>query len=257
MRFRPCIDLRGGLVVQIVGDTLEAGGDPETNFQTAVPASGFAERFRKDGLHGGHVIMLGPGNEEAAAGALAAFPGGLQIGGGIRSSNAARWIERGASAVIVTSYVFENGSLSRSRLDALVAAVGAERLVLDLSCAPHDGRYFAMADRWRTRTDVEVCPDTLASLSAYCAEFLIHAVQVEGKQSGPDPALVELLSDAPPRPITYAGGIRSREDIELIERVGRGRLDFTVGSALDLFGGTHLRYTDLVRYCDSGPAPEA
>lgn len=248
MRFRPCIDLRGGLVVQIVGSTLEASAGPETNFQTDAPASDYAERFRTDGLDGGHVIMLGPGNEEAAAGALAAFPGGLQIGGGIGPSNAAKWIERGASAVIATSYVFENGSLSRSRLDELVGAVGADRLVLDLSCAPHDGRYFVMADRWRTRTELEVGPDTLASLSVHCAEFLIHAVQVEGKQSGPDPTLVELLSDAAPRPITYAGGIRSREDIELIERVGRGRIDFTVGSALDLFGGGHLRYDDLLQY---------
>ena len=215
MRFRPCIDLRGGLVVQIVGETLEAGGGPETNFQTDAPASEYAERFRRDGLYGGHVIMLGPGNEEAAASALAAFPGGLQIGGGVGPSNAAKWIERGASAVIATSYVFENGSLSRSRLDELVAAVGADRLVLDLSCAPHDGRYFVMADGWQTRTDLEVTPGTLGSLAGHCAEFLIHAVRVEGKQSGPDPALIELLADSPPRPVTYAGGIRSREDIEL------------------------------------------
>jgi phosphoribosylformimino-5-aminoimidazole carboxamide ribotide isomerase len=253
VRFRPCIDLRGGLVVQIVGETLEAGGGPETNFQTDAPASEYAERFRRDGLHGGHVIMLGPGNEEAAAGALAAFPGGLQIGGGIGPSNAAKWIERGASAVIATSYVFENGSLSRSRLDELVGAVGADRLVLDLSCAPHDGRYFVMADRWQTRTDLEVTPDTLGSLAGSCTEFLIHAVQVEGKQSGPDPALIQVLADSPPRPITYAGGIRSAEDIELIDRAGGGRLDFTVGSALDLFGGTRLRYDDLVRYGGGTP----
>jgi phosphoribosylformimino-5-aminoimidazole carboxamide ribotide isomerase len=247
VRFRPCIDLHGGVVKQIVGSTLRDGAAPTENFVSDAPPAHFAERFRRDGLHGGHVVMLGPGNEAAASEALAAFPGGLQIGGGVEPSSARGWLERGASAVIATSYLFEEGELSRRRLDALVDAVGARRLVLDLSCGRRDGGFFVKANRWQHFTRLEVNAGTLAELAAHCAEFLIHAVDVEGKQRGPDRALVELLADAAPIPTTYAGGIASRADVELIADAGRGRLDFTVGSALDLFGGSGLRYADLAR----------
>jgi phosphoribosylformimino-5-aminoimidazole carboxamide ribotide isomerase len=201
--------------------------------------------FRRDGLEGGHVIMLGPGNEEAASEALGAFPGGLQIGGGIDAGNAAQWLERGASRVIATSFLFDDGVFSPERLERLVAAVGRERLVLDLSCARRDGRYRVMSNRWQTWTELAIDAETLASLAGSCSEFLVHAVEVEGKQAGPDLDLVELLAGATPIPTTYAGGIRSLADIEAIDRLGRGRLDFTVGSALDIFGGHHLRYADL------------
>ena len=247
MRFRPCIDLHSGVVKQIVGSTLRDGAAPTENFVSEAPPAHFAGLFRRDGLRGGHVVMLGPGNERAATEALAAYPGGLQIGGGIDPSSARGWLERGASAVIATSFLFEAGELAPERLETLVAAVGAERLVLDLSCGRRDERFFVKANRWQHFTRLELNAATLASLAQHCAEFLIHAVDVEGLQRGPDRALIELLADAAPIPTTYAGGIASRRDVELLADAGRGRLDFTVGSALDLFGGSGLRYADLAR----------
>ena len=246
MRFRPCIDLHNGVVKQIVGASLQDGADPQTNFTADQPASYFADRYRQDGLHGGHVIMLGPGNETAAAAAVTAFPGGLQVGGGINSQNAAAWLQHGAAGVIVTSYVFQNGKLCRDRLQDMVDAVGASRLILDLSCRKTDGRYVAMTDRWQTATDLEINASTLADLAPSCCEFLIHATAVEGRQAGIDAELVALLGRIAPLPVTYAGGIRSMADVEQIREFGQDKLDFTVGSALDLFGGSGLRYADLV-----------
>ena len=246
MRFRPCIDLHNGVVKQIVGASLQDGADPQTNFTTDQPAAYFADRYRQDGLHGGHVIMLGPGNETAATAAATAFPGGLQVGGGINPQNAAAWLHRGAAGVIVTSYVFQNGKLRRDRLQDMVDAVGASRLILDLSCRKIDGRYVAMTDRWQTATDLEINASTLADLAPSCYEFLIHATAVEGRQAGIDAELVALLGRIAPLPVTYAGGIHSMADVEQIRESGQGKLDFTVGSALDLFGGTGLRYVDLV-----------
>ncbi len=246
MRFRPCIDLHNGVVKQIVGASLQDGADPQTNFATDQPAAYFADRYRQDGLHGGHVIMLGPGNETAAAAAVTAFPGGLQVGGGINPQDAAAWLQRGAAGVIVTSYVFQNGKLRRDRLQDMVDAVGASRLILDLSCRKIDGRYVAMADRWQIATDLEINASTLAELAPSCYEFLIHATAVEGRQAGIDAELVALLGRIAPVPVTYAGGIRSMADVEQIRESGQDKLDFTVGSALDLFGGTGLRYADLV-----------
>ena len=246
MRFRPCIDLHNGVVKQIVGASLQDGADPQTNFTADQPASYFADRYRRDGLHGGHVIMLGPGNEAAAAAALAAFPGGLQVGGGINPQNAEAWLHLGAAGVVVTSYIFRNGKLCRDRLQAMVDAAGPSRLILDLSCRKLDGRYVAMTDRWQTATDLEIDASTLSDLAPSCCEFLIHATAVEGRQAGIDAGLASLLGRIAPLPVTYAGGIRSLADVELIRELGRDRLDFTVGSALDLFGGTGLRYADLV-----------
>ena len=246
MRFRPCIDLHNGVVKQIVGASLQDGADPQTNFTTDQPASYFADRYRRDSLHGGHVIMLGPGNETAAAAAVTAFPGGLQVGGGINPQNAAAWLQRGAAGVIVTSYVFQDGKLRRDRLQDMVGAVGASRLILDLSCRKIDGRYVAMTDRWQTATDLEINASTLADLAPSCCEFLIHATAVEGRQAGIDAELVALLGRIAPLPVTYAGGIRSMADVERIREFGQDKLDFTVGSALDLFGGSGLRYADLV-----------
>ncbi len=246
MRFRPCIDLHRGRVKQIVGSSWRDGQEPQTNFSSEASAAEYAARYRRDGLVGGHLIMLGPGNEQAAAAALAAFPGGLQIGGGITAENAPAWLARGASHAILTSYLFTEGKLRRDRLEGATAAVGRARLVLDLSCARRGGRYVVMTDRWQRPTELVVEARTLAELAPYCAEFLVHATQVEGLRQGIDTELVRLLADAAPLPTTYAGGVRSMDDIEAIRRLGQDRLDYTVGSALDIFGGTGVRYADLV-----------
>ena len=245
MRFRPCIDLHQGQVKQIVGSTLRDGAVPETNFVAEKPPAYFAELYRHDNLHGGHVIMLGPGNEQAATHALATFPGGLQLGGGINANNAPDWLDRGASQVIVTSYAFRDSQLHCDNLQRVVDAAGRERLVLDLSCGLRDGRYVVMTDRWQQATDFEINADNLAFLAESCCEFLVHATDVEGKQQGVDEELVALLGEIAPIPTTYAGGVRSRADIDVIDRLGQGKLDFTVGSALDIFGGTGLNYEEM------------
>ncbi len=249
MRFRPCIDLHNGRVKQIVGGTLSdaPGRGPRTNFEADQPAEWFAALYRRDNLSGGHVIQLGPGNEAAARAALGAWPGGLQIGGGITIDNAAQWIDAGAQAVIVTSWVFHRGSIDRTRLAALTRRVGRERLVLDLSCRRKDDGYYIVTDRWQTFTQERVQPALLDALAGYCAEYLIHAVDVEGLCRGIESELVHFLGSWEGLPITYAGGIRSLADLEEIERLGGGRIDFTVGSALDIFGGSGLSYAELVR----------
>ena len=250
MRFRPCIDLHDGTVKQIVGATLGAeNAGLRTNFSSTLPPAHFAALYRRDNLTGGHIIMLGPGNESAALDALAAWPGGLQLGGGITDKNAARWLDRGASHVIVTSYVFHDGQLDRDRLGRLGRLVGRERLVLDLSCRWRDDGYYVVTDRWQTFTGLRISPSLLDDLAACCAEFLVHAVDVEGTCTGVDARLLDLLAESIPIPTTYAGGVASAADLELIRAAGRGRIDVTVGSALDLFGGSGLRYRDLVSCC--------
>lgn len=250
MRFRPCIDLHDGKVKQIVGSTL-VDDDPallRTNFVAEAPPSWFAELYRKDNLSGGHIIMLGKGNEQAAAEALGAWPGGMQIGGGINSGNAVKWLEKGASHVIVTSWVFRDGQIDLGRLTELVAETGTEHLVLDLSCRRRGGDYFIVTDRWQKFTEVRITPQTLAELAGYCAEFLVHAADVEGKCSGIEVDLVEMLARFAPIPTTYAGGVRNLEDLELINRLGGGRLDATIGSALDIFGGNSITYAEAVKF---------
>jgi len=247
MRFRPCIDLHEGRVKQIVGGSLRDGAAPQTNFESALSPAYYAGLYQRDGFDGGHVIMLGPGNETAAAEALTAFPRGLHVGGGITDSNAGMWLDRGAGSVIATSFVFRGGHLQQDNLELLAQATGPDRLVLDLSCAPDDrGGYVVATDRWQHLTDFEISAANLERLAGFCAEFLVHATQVEGRQQGIDERLVTLLGDIVPLPTTYAGGVRSMADVDLIEQAGGGRLDYTVGSALDLFGGTGVRYEDLV-----------
>ncbi len=248
MRFRPCIDLHRGVVKQIVGTTLGDGSDPVTHFESNRSPAYFAELYRNDGLDGGHLIMLGPGSDAAAASALDAYPQGLQVGGGMRPDNAGEWLRRGAAAIIVTSYLFKIGRLHHHRLERLLEATGRDQLVIDLSCAKREGRYFAMTRRWQNFTHFEINRTNLELLAACCSEFLIHATDSEGRQQGIATDLVELLGDIAPLPTTYAGGVRSFEDIEQIESLGQGRLDFTVGSALDIFGGKTLHYTDLVAF---------
>ncbi|HEX4140006.1 MAG TPA: phosphoribosylformimino-5-aminoimidazole carboxamide ribotide isomerase [Candidatus Methylacidiphilales bacterium] len=245
--FRPCIDLHDGKVKQIVGGTLGDSG-LKTNFVSDRGAAWYADLYRRDDLRGGHVIMLGPGNETAAREALAAFPGGMHVGGGINATNAKAWLDAGASHVIVTSWVFREGRLDRERLAELVVRIGKERLVLDLSCRKRGSEYVVMMDRWKTYTDLIVDAETLRDLSKSCAEFLVHAVDVEGLCRGIDGALVEKLADWSPIPVTYAGGASSLADLEETTRLGKGRVDLTIGSALDIFGGTGVKYADVVAF---------
>jgi phosphoribosylformimino-5-aminoimidazole carboxamide ribotide isomerase len=247
--FRPCIDLHEGKVKQIVGGTL--GGDPsalQTNFVSERPAAWFAELYKRDGLKGGHVIMLGPGNEAAARAALRAYPGGLQVGGGINLDNAGGWLEAGASHVIVTSWVFREGRLDWERLRNLCAGVGRQRLVLDLSCRRRGADYFVVTDRWQKFTELTLSEETLKRLADQCDEFLIHAADVEGLCRGIDTELVARLAEWTPIPTTYAGGAKSLNDLEEVTRLGRGRINLTIGSALDIFGGTGVKYADVVEF---------
>jgi len=247
--FRPCIDLHEGKVKQIVGGTLS--DDPNTlrtNFVSERPAAWYAELYGRDGLKGGHVIMLGAGNEAAAQEALAAFPGGLQIGGGINLDNARNFLAAGASHVIVTSWVFQGRRVDWDRLTKLVEAIGKERLVLDLSCRRRGEDYLVVTDRWQTFTELAISRETLEKLAVYCAEFLVHAADMEGLCQGVDLELVEKLGQWSPLPTTYAGGARSLADLEEATRTGQGRIDLTIGSALDIFGGHGVRYADVVAF---------
>ena len=232
---------------QIVGGTLGDAG-LRTNFVSERPAAWYAQLYRRDGLTGGHVILLGPGNEPAARAALAAYPGGLQIGGGVTAENAAGWLAAEAAQVIVTSWVFREGRVDWDRLEQLSRLVGPERLVLDLSCRRRDGRYYVVTDRWQKFTELTVTAETLQQFSRYCCEFLVHAVDVEGLCQGIDRELVEMLGTHTPIPTTYAGGARSLADLADVTRLGRGRIDLTIGSALDIFGGTGVRYEDIVAF---------
>ncbi|MGH7970987.1 MAG: phosphoribosylformimino-5-aminoimidazole carboxamide ribotide isomerase, partial [Limisphaerales bacterium] len=225
----------------------------------------YADLYRSDQLPGGHVIMLGPGNDAEARAALRAFPGGLQIGGGIDIENAGSWLAAGATHVIVTSWVFHSGRIEWERLHELVSAIGRDRLVLDLSCRLRGGEYYVVTDRWVNFTDVPINPGNLEELAASCSEFLVHAVDVEGQCRGVDTRLVSRLGDWSPIPVTYAGGASAIEDLETVSRLGRGRVDLTIGSALDIFGGTGVRYADAVAFnrrmaaaaCPSSPAGSA
>jgi len=252
-RFRPCIDLHDGKVKQIVGSTLsdDAAHQVTTNFETDAAPSEFARKYREAGLPGGHVIMLGPGNEEAACDALRAYPGGLQLGGGVTPENAGRYLEAGASHVIVTSYVFREGKIDYGRLRAMRDAVTRRRLVLDLSCRrrPDDpaGPFHVVTDRWLRFTDLALTKESLTALAEYCDEFLVHGVDVEGKRQGIIEELVAMLGEWSPIPVTYAGGVRSVADCDLVRDRGAGRVDVSIGSALDVFGGD-LKWDDVVRW---------
>ena len=256
-RFRPCIDLHEGRVKQIVGGTLtDDGGALRTNFVSAQPAEFYAAMYRDDALRGGHVIMLGAGNDDAARRALAAWPGGLQVGGGITAEKAAAWLEAGASHVIVTSWLFDAaGNFLPERLAALVQAAGRERLVIDLSCRRDAGGGWTVCmNRWQTRTTLRVTPQVLDELAGHCAEFLIHAADVEGQCRGMDEDLLRLLGAWGRIPLTYAGGARSVADLQLAHDVSEGRVDVTIGSALDIFGGAGVSYADCVAWNRAGDA---
>lgn len=250
MKFRPCIDIHGGKVKQIVGSTLN-DSSPEAlreNFVSKKQPSWYAKLFREHDMRGGHVIMLGPGNEDAARDALAAWPGGLQVGGGINDKNAGAWIDAGAAAVIVTSYCFRDGEILRDRIKKLVDIIGKHRLVLDLSCRKKGNTFYIVTDRWQHFTRVPLNQETLEYLSRYCVEFLVHAADVEGKCRGIETELVEILARWSPVPATYAGGAKSMEDLYLVKRLGNNMVDLTIGSALDIFGGTGVTFKEVAEF---------
>lgn len=186
-----------------------------------------------------------------AKSALAAYPNGLQIGGGITDQNALEWIDAGASHVIVTSFVFHNGQIDFDRLNSLVKLIGKEKLVLDLSCrrkvGDATGDYYVVTDRWQTYTDVALNESTLQMLGSYCDEFLVHGVENEGKRCGILEDLVILLGKYSPVPVTYAGGVQGMSDLERVKDLGLGKVDLTIGSALDCFGGD-ISYDEVVAW---------
>lgn len=248
MNFRPCIDLHEGKVKQIVGSTLDNPyGKVIENFIADKDSAYYAKMFEADKLKGGHIIMLGAGNEQAAIRAIQAYQWGLQVGGGITSENASIYLENGASHVIVTSYVFQNGDINTNNLNKISSEIGKKKLVLDISCRIKDGIYYVVTDRWQRFTSLEINEANLIELSSYCDEFLLHAVDVEGKKSGINTDLLKQLGmmlHGINIKITYAGGISSFDDIQTIEKLGKGKIDFTIGSALDIFGG-HLKYNEV------------
>lgn len=254
MEFRPCIDIHNGKVKQIVGGTLKDQNDQAAeNFVSEQDAPFYAQLYKRYGISGGHIILLNARDSSyyeatklQALAALQVYPGGLQVGGGITAENAHEFLLAGASHVIVTSYVFRDGKVDYGRLEKLVQAVGKEHLVLDLSCRKKDGAYYIVTDRWQKFTDVTVTLDIMKELGSYCDEFLIHAVDVEGKARGVETELASLLGEYKGNPVTYAGGVGSMKDIEDLRKYGKDRLDVTVGSALDLFGG-NISFSELIK----------
>lgn len=257
MRFRPCIDIHNGAVKQIVGGSLQDAGDvARENFVSRQDAAFFARLYRECQIKGGHVILLNPVSspyyketKRQALAALSAYPGGLQAGGGITPENASVFLEAGASHVIVTSYVFSDGQIQYDRLKTLSKKVGKDHLVLDLSVRSKDGRYYIVTDRWQKYTSLELTEQTLEELSSYCDEFLIHAVDVEGKSAGIEEPVAKLLGGWGKIPVTYAGGVHSFEDLDLLKKLGGGNVDVTIGSALDLFGG-NMSFSDVLSYME-------
>ncbi len=245
MQFRPCIDIHNGKVKQIVGSSLiDEGNQARENFVAEQDAAFFANLYKEKNIRGGHVILLNKEGSEffektraQAVKALRTYPGGLQIGGGITAENASYYIEEGASHVVVTSYVFSNGEINYVNLNKLVEAVGSEHVVLDLSCKKYEDGYYVMTDRWQNKTETKLTLETMETLSSYCDEFLIHAVDVEGKAQGIEEELVAMLGEFTMRPVTYAGGVHDFADLGKLKQLGRNHVHVTIGSALDLFGG--------------------
>ena len=255
MEFRPCIDIHNGSVKQIVGSSLcDLGDQAKENFVAKQDAAFFARLYKEYGIRNGHIILLNPASspyyeqtKHQAMLALEEYPGGLQVGGGITPENAGAFLEAGASHVIVTSYVFQDGQVQYDKLKKLVQKVGKERLVLDLSARSREGHYYIVTDRWQKYTQVELTEETLEEMSGYCDEFLIHAVDVEGKASGIEQPLAKLLGEWGRIPVTYAGGVHSFEDLRLLKELGQGRVHVTIGSALDLFGGS-MKMEEVLAY---------
>ncbi|CAD6563832.1 MAG: Enzyme that catalyzes the fourth step in the histidine pathway [Alectoria sarmentosa] len=250
-RFRPCIDLHSGQVKQIVGGTLSTEpSDLKTNYVSELPPSHYAQLYRDSALSGAHVIMLGLGNETAAQEALSAWPGALQLGGGINETNAKQWIEKGAEKVIVTSYLFPDGRFSMNHLITILHVLNQDRskLVIDLSCRRKGAGWFVATNKWQTLTDMELDEKSIKLLEPLCSEFLIHAADNEGLQRGIDEQLVENLGKWCTLPVTYAGGGKTLDDMEKVKELSKGRVDLTIGSALDIFGGTGVNLEDCIEW---------
>ena len=255
MKFRPCIDIHNGKVKQIVGGSLLDKGDyAQDNFVSEKDGDFYAKLYKDAGLEGGHIILLNPAGSQyyeedvrQACLALSAYPGGLQIGGGMTAENAAFFLEQGASHIIVTSYVFKDGKINYENLEKIVAVTGKEHLVLDLSCRKKGEDYYIVTDRWQKFTDVVLTPSVLDELADHCAEFLVHAVDVEGKARGIEEPLVRMLGSWDGIPVTYAGGVGSFDDLRKLKELGQNRLNVTIGSALDLFGGP-MNYEETVKF---------
>lgn len=275
MKFRPCIDIHNGKVKQIVGGSLfDEKNQAEENYVSSQDAAWFAELYRKKGLMGGHVILLNPSASEffeetkkQALSALKNYPGGLQAGGGITAQNAAEYLKAGASHVIVTSYVFKEGRVNYENLEKLKKEIGKEHIVIDLSCRkkaensgfltgeagcimkeewnPED--YYIVTDRWQNYTRCRLTEETLEMFSEFCDEFLIHAVDVEGKAEGIEENVVRILGNWGKKKTTYAGGVHSFHDLDRLKILGQGRVDVTIGSALDIFGGS-MNFDEVLRY---------
>ena len=256
MRFRPCIDIHNGKVKQIVGSSLrDEGATAKENYISGQDASWYARMFRERSLAGGHMIILNkkgtPEYDESlkqCMGALKEYPDGLQVGGGVDADNAMSFIDAGASHVIVTSYVFSDGHINMENLRKISSAVSPEHLVLDLSCKNCDGILTVMTDRWQKKTEHEFNADLLKELSGYCDEFLVHAVDSEGKSKGPQEEVLSVMKEYTGSTVTYAGGIASYDDIRMIKDLSDGRIDITIGSALDIYGG-HLDMNEIIRIC--------
>lgn len=254
MRFRPCIDIHNGKVKQIVGGSLSDMGDyARENFVSSYDAAWYARYYKQAGLTGGHVILLNSkdspyyeATKNEALAALKAYENGLMVGGGITPENAEEFLDAGASHVIVTSYVFKDGKIHEDRLDKIKRVVGKERLVLDLSCRKKGNTYFVVTDRWQKFTEVAVDEKLLVSLADYCDEFLVHAVDVEGKSAGIEKELVPILVKST-LPVTYAGGVGDFKDLEDLKELGEGKIDVTIGSALSIFGG-NMDYKDVLKF---------
>ena len=247
--FRPCIDLHKGKVKQIVGGSLTDSGDSlVTNFISEKSAGYYAEMYRRDKLKGGHIIQLGEGNEDAVLEALQAWPQGLQIGGGINEENAEYYLNKGASHVILTSWLFPEGKFSLERLKCLNSRIGKEKIVIDLSCRRKGDEWVVAMNRWQTLTNFVLSRESLSELEPYCDEFLIHAADVEGKCEGIDRELVVALSEWLTLPVTYAGGVKSIDDLKEVDQISSGNVDLTIGSALDIFGGKLVAYDDCLNW---------
>lgn len=256
MKFRPCIDIHNGKVKQIVGGSLkDKNNQAKENFVSEVDSTYYANLYKANNIKGGHIILLNSKDSEyfeatkgEALKALMAYKGGLQIGGGVNCDNALEYIKAGASHVIVTSYVFKNGKINYDNLNKIFNAVGKEHLVLDLSCRKKDDKYYIVTDRWQKFTDVCIDENIFYGLSKYCDEFLVHAVDVEGKASGIEEEVAKILGRLENIKVTYAGGISSFADLDILKELGNGKVDFTIGSALDIFGGK-MQFDSVVKYC--------
>lgn len=255
MKFRPCIDIHNGKVKQIVGGSLlDEQNQAEENFVSEKDAAWFAQMYASQGIKGGHIILLNPPTSEffeatksQAMSALSAYPGGMQIGGGITAENAAQYLDAGASHVIVTSYVFKDGNIHYENLEKLKKEVGKEHIVIDLSCRKKDGVYYIVTDRWQNYTKTVLSEETMDFFAGFCDEFLVHAVDVEGKADGIEETVAELLGNWGKQPVTYAGGVHSFEDLDKLKHLGKDRVDVTIGSALDIFGGK-MKFEEVLDY---------